>query len=529
MASARSNPGSARVTTSFHTYGTVTRAAMTPLRRALLGLGVAGVVMSIPVAAITATSDHTNLRGLIAVLGLVVAWSFLFTGLYAWDQRPDNLTGPLMVALAFSWMVGGLSASDLPGLWVAGSLLNGLPFAILIHLLFAFPSGRLQGRADRVFVGLAYFLTTVMPPIGVVFLDPAEAHDCDGCPANPLLIWDDQDIFAALQTFQSTLGAIVLGALVWSLIQRYRKAADDPDERVRNAPVWWAGGATLLLVIAVLATNVGPEGGNFDDYVFAAALILLATVPYAFWVGVLRSKLWRADRVAVENVRLDAELQARLDELRESRARIVEAGYAERRRVERDLHDGAQQRLVALALQLQLARSKMDSDPNAAAGVLETAAGELAEATDELRELARGIHPAVLTDRGLVPAVEALASRAPLPVSVEADDSLRAPQAVEAAAYFVVSEALTNVVRYANAEQAIVRVERRDGRLCVEVEDDGSGGATVKRGSGLRGLLDRVGALDGTLEIESETGHGTLVRATLPDREEPATSAGSTG
>jgi signal transduction histidine kinase len=241
-------------------------------------------------------------------------------------------------------------------------------------------------------------------------------------------------------------------------------------------------------------------------------------VPYAFGLGVLRSKLWRADVVAVENVRLDAELQARLDELRESRARIVEAGYAERRRVERDLHDGAQQRLVAVALQLQLVRSKMESDPGVAAGMLETAAGELAAATDELRELARGIHPPVLTDRGLVAAVEALAGRAPLPVTVEADGPVRAPEAVEAAAYFVVSEALTNVARYANAERAVVRVGRRDGLLCVEIEDDGSGGATVESGSGLRGLVDRVGALDGTLEVESEPGSGTLVRATLPDR-----------
>jgi signal transduction histidine kinase len=491
---------------------------MTPLRRALLGLGAGGVVFSIPIAAITATSDHTNLRGVMAVVGLVVAWSFLFTGLFAWDQRPDNLTGPLMVALAFSWLLAGLRASDVPGLWATGALLNGLPFAILIHLLFAFPSGRLQARTDRLFVALGYFVTIVMPPIGFVFLNPAVADDCAECPENPLLIWDNQDVLDALVLLQSTLAVSVLGALVWHLIRRYRNAADDPDERVRNAPVWWAGGATLVLVIAVLTTNVGPEGGNFDDYLFAAALVLLATVPYAFWLGILRSKLWRADVVAVENVRLDAELQARLDELRESRARIVEAGYAERRRVERDLHDGAQQRLVALALQLQLARSKMDSDPDAAAGMLETAAGELAAATDELRELARGIHPAVLTDRGLVPAVQALAGRAPLPVSVEADNSLRAPEAVEAAAYFVVSEALTNVARYADAEQAVVRVQHRDGRLCVEVEDDGSGGATLERGSGLRGLFDRVGALEGTLEVESEPGHGTLVRATLPDR-----------
>jgi signal transduction histidine kinase len=489
---------------------------MTPLRRALLGLGVAGVALSMPIAAITATSDHTHLRGLMAVLGLVVAWSFLFTGLYAWDRRPDNLTGPLMVALAFSWLLAGLSGSNFAGLYIAGVLLNGLPFAILTHLLFAFPSGRLGRRSDRLFVGLGYFVTTVMPPIGIVFFDPAVSDDCSDCPANPLLIWDNQDVLDVLIAVQSTLAAVVLGAVIWHLLRRRRYAADDPDERVRNAPVWWAGGATLLLVIAVLATNVGPEEGNFDDYVFAAALVVLATVPYAFWLGILRSKLWRADVVAVENVRLDAELQARLDELRESRARIVEAGYAERRRVERDLHDGAQQRLVALALELRLVRAKLDTDPGAAAGMLDAAAGELAAATEELRELARGIHPAVLTDRGLVAAVDALASRAPLPVTVEADHAERAPEGIEAAAYFVVSEALTNVARHAEADCAVVRVIRSDARLLVEIEDDGRGGAELGGGSGLRGLADRVGALDGSLEVRSEVGGGTSVRVSFP-------------
>jgi signal transduction histidine kinase len=491
---------------------------MNPLRRALLGLGAGGIAIGIPMTAVIATSDHTNLSGLRAGLSLLVAWSFLGTGLYAWDRRPDNLTGPLMVALAFSWLLGGLSASNVPGLYIAGSLLNGLPFAILTHLLFAFPSGRLERRADRLFVGLGYFVTTVMPPIGIVFFDPAVSDDCTDCPSNPLLVWHNQDLFDLLVAIQSTLAAVVLGALIWHLVRR-RHESDDPNERVRNAPVWWAGGATLLLVLAVLATNVAPEEGDFDDYLFAASLAVLATVPYAFLLGVLRSRLWEAGVVADENVRLDAELQARLDELRESRARIVEAGYAERRRVERDLHDGAQQRLVALALQLQLVRSKLQSDPAEASELLDEATQELSGATEELRELARGIHPPVLTDRGLVAALEALAKRAPLPVTVEANETERAPEAVEAAAYFVVSEALTNVARHADAGQAVVRVARRDGLLCVEIEDDGAGGADVSTGSGLRGLADRVGALDGALEVESPAGRGTTVRARLPVRD----------
>jgi signal transduction histidine kinase len=488
---------------------------MNPLRRALLALGAAGVVLAVPVTAVIATSDHTNLKGLYAAVSLLVAWSFLGTGLYLWDRRPDNLTGPLMVALAFAWLLAGLSASDVPGLFIAGQSFNGLPFAILTHLLFAFPSGRLQSRWDRRFVGLGYAVTILGPAIGVAFYDPPVSDDCPDCPSNPLLIWNNQDAYDAGSAVSSVLAGIVLGALIWHLVRRWRNS-EDPSERVRDAPVWWAGGATLLLVLAVLATNLGPEEGNFDDYVFAAAQVVLATVPYAFWLGGLRSKLWEADVVAVENVRLDAELQARLEELRESRARIVQAGYAERRRVERDLHDGAQQRLVALALELQMVRAKLETDPALAAERLDAATRELTAATEELRELARGIHPPVLADRGLVPALEALAQRAPLPVRVEADEGQPAPEALEAAAYFVVSEALTNVARHAGADLAVVRVARPNGRLTVEIEDDGSGGADIAAGSGLRGLADRVGALDGTLEVESSPGRGTVVRADLP-------------
>ena len=384
---------------------------MNPLRRALLALGIAGVVLGVPITALNATSDHVNLPGLVAALAALVAWSFLGTGLVLWDRRPDNLTGPLMVALAFSWIAAGLAASNAPGLYIAGTLLSGLPFAILTHLLFAFPSGRLRTKWDRRFVLLGYLATTVGPAIGIFFFDPALSDGCPECPDNPLLIWNNQDAYDAGNAVTSVLAAVVLGALIWHLVSRWRDS-EDPSERVREAPVWWAGGATLLLVLVLLATNLGPEEGNFDDYLFAAALLLLATLPYAFWLGVLRSRLWEAEVVAVENVRLDAELQERLDELRESRARIVEAGYAERRRVERDLHDGAQQRLVALALELQMVRSKLASDPAAASELLDAATRELTGATEELRELARGLHPPVLADRGLVAALEALAQRA---------------------------------------------------------------------------------------------------------------------
>jgi signal transduction histidine kinase len=215
--------------------------------------------------------------------------------------------------------------------------------------------------------------------------------------------------------------------------------------------------------------------------------------------------------MALENERLAAQVRAQLEEVRASRERIVQAADAERRRVERDLHDGAQQRLVALAMRLDLARQTT----GASAALLDEATTELRAAVAEVRDLARGLHPTILVEAGLGPAIEALAERASVPVSVEAP-ARRFPANVEAAAYFVVAEALTNVARYAGA--TLVRVEiRADGdKLTIAVRDDGQGGADPERGSGLRGLTDRVAALGGQLAIESPPDGGTIVRADLP-------------
>jgi signal transduction histidine kinase len=220
--------------------------------------------------------------------------------------------------------------------------------------------------------------------------------------------------------------------------------------------------------------------------------------------------------LAMENERLQAQLRARVEELRTSRARIVEAGTKERRRLERNLHDGAQQRLVALSLTLRLAQANVAKDPDKAGQLLFAAQEELTLALGELRELARGIHPAVLSDRGLEAALEALAGRAPIPVELAQIPGEPLPEAVEAAAYFVVAEALTNVVKYAHASQATVSVSRYNGAAIVEVADDGVGGADPTRGSGLRGLADRVAALDGKMLLDSPAGAGTTLRAEIP-------------
>jgi signal transduction histidine kinase len=223
-----------------------------------------------------------------------------------------------------------------------------------------------------------------------------------------------------------------------------------------------------------------------------------------------------AARLALENERLQAELRLQLAEVRGSRARIVDAGDEERRRLERDLHDGAQQRLLSLGLALQLVRSELGSGANGAAALLGEAEAELDAALEELRELAQGIHPAVLTEQGLAPALRTLAARSRVPVEIHALPEQRLPAPVEAAAYFVVSEALANVAKHANASAVSVSVACRDGSVVVEVKDDGVGGAERRAGSGLAGLADRVNALDGSLAIESEPGRGTRLHAEIP-------------
>jgi signal transduction histidine kinase len=219
--------------------------------------------------------------------------------------------------------------------------------------------------------------------------------------------------------------------------------------------------------------------------------------------------------IAVENGRLQAELRARLEELRGSRARVIEAGQKERKRLERDLHDGAQQRLVALSMQLRLLAPRIRSDPAAAEALVAKATSELATSVNELRQLAQGIHPSVL-NHGLTVALESLAGRSTVPTALSVELAERLPEAVEIAAYFVVAEAITNIAKYAQASAANVHVSRRRGAAFVEVSDDGIGGADDARGSGLRGLADRVEALDGRLSVVSPAGCGTTITVVIP-------------
>jgi signal transduction histidine kinase len=242
------------------------------------------------------------------------------------------------------------------------------------------------------------------------------------------------------------------------------------------------------------------------------ALVLLLGIPALSALG----RLYTGYAVVLLGSNVDPAMSAQMTDLRDARSRIIEAADAERRRIERDLHDGAQQRLVALALTLRMAEKRSEAGHTDATELVRQAGDEAALALKELRDLARGIHPAILTNRGLPAALDDLAGRASVPVEVVAAPKDRLPEQVEATAYFVVSECLANIDKHARATSATVSVTPVGGNLVVTVRDDGVGGAGVDGGSGLQGLEDRVGALDGTLDVESPPGEGTIVHATIP-------------
>jgi signal transduction histidine kinase len=561
------------------------------------------VACAVPLAvAIHSVGGHH--RDLIAVFGPIIGGAFIGTGLFAWSRRPENRFGALMVALGFAYCLSGLIVSTDAWPFIGGLVLIALPYALLFHILLAFPSGRLATPGVRALALASYLVATLGWWACLVIEDTGRL----GLPANPLLIADEPGLFSALARIR--LGLVIVLIALLGLVLARRFAAAPRSQRRALSAVYLSGGLVLGLYAVWAALGVLVVAPELQEDLERARVIALATVPFAFVGGLLRSRVAGAAAVtglvarlgggdprpdalrdalaaalgdrslalayrlreregwvdasgapftpppagsgraatpverdgrpvallvhdaeedaelvaavggaaalALENARLDAELRANVVELRASRARIVESADAARRRIERDLHDGAQQQLVAVALALRTARRRLDRDPGTAGELLDAAADDLDAAIGALRDLARGIHPAVLSDRGLASALAALAQRAPLPVELDGCPDGRLPEPVEAAAYFVVAESITNVVRYAQATHARVAVTRGDGGLAVEVEDDGIGGADPGQGSGLRGLADRVAALDGRLEVRSDAGRGTTVRATIP-------------
>ena len=556
-------------------------------------------------AALILTSDHAELRGAVVGLGLVIGWGFIGAGLFAWARRPDNSVGSLMVLTGFAWFVAGLSSTDVPLLFSIGVWFGSVWVVTTMHTLLALPQGTLS-RGDRRIVRAAYLLVTVGVLPLYLFYDPAK--ECDRCPDNVFMITRSDTAVNIVGSVINVIGVVLIALVIRSLVRRWRGATR--AERRLYAPMYAAGIALMLALIAQLALQSTGATGSANDVIGLVGMIPFALVPYLFLGSFLRARLleggavtglmrrlsevpragrlrdaladalddsslelvyWIPERrryvdfrgrdydlptgdpnravhtvtrdgdrvaaiiydavpeaqahveavggaatLALVNERLEAELRAKVDELRRSRERMLRIGLEERRRLERDLHDGAQQRLVSMALNIRIARAKLNEDPLAADHLLETAGHELDSALEELRELARGIHPAVLTDRGLPTALETLANRAPVPVELAELPDERLPEAVELAAYFVVAEGLTNVAKYADATHATVGIARENGRLVVEVADDGVGGANPENGTGLRGLADRIAVLEGRLEIDSERGRGTILRAQIP-------------
>jgi signal transduction histidine kinase len=559
--------------------------------------------------ALILTSDFIPMREAWAVFGLLIGWSFIGTGLFAWARRPDNRVGALMAGTGFAWLLAGVGLSDYPLLFTLGNLLGSLYVAVAVHLLLAFPDGNLDTRGERRIVRTSYLLTTVgLLPV-YLFTEPSQLG-CDDCPDNILLVEPSETTMTVLSTIVNVVAFVLIVSVLVTLVRRWR-GASAPQRRFL-VPVYSAGVALMAALIVSLAVQTGGVDSSTSQVPFFAGLVPFGLVPWLFLgtlararmiqggaVGELIARLGEAPRpgelrdalaralgdptlelvywlpederfvdgsgrlvalpepgsgravtkverdgdcvaaivhdeltaeqqggyvdavgaaasLALENERLEAELRSKVEELRASRQRMLSIGLEERRRLERDLHDGAQQRLVSTALSMRLARSRLRDDPGGAELLLDGAAGELEAALEELRELARGIHPAVLTSRGLDAALEALARRAPMPVELERVPRGRLPEAVELAAYFVVAEALTNVAKYASATHATVDVERRNGRLVVQVSDDGVGGADPDLGTGLRGLVDRLAVIEGRLEIDSAPGQGTTITAKIP-------------
>ncbi|MEO8687652.1 MAG: ATP-binding protein [Solirubrobacteraceae bacterium] len=454
----------------------------------------AALVAGAVVVALELTSEHRDAKVVWAVFGPVVGLSFVGTGLYASRRRPESRTGALMILLGFAWFLFTLDAANSPLVYTVALVAGGLWGALFLHLGLSFPTGRLRSRLDRALVLAGYLVFPFASVPALLFADP-ERLGCPGCPANLLLIRSDDALAAFFTAFGVLLFFLLFVVVLVRAIGLWRRTG--AFERLQLTPVYVCSLLTFLLVTVARA--------GAGDAAWWAAFIATGLMPLAFLGGLLRSHVSH----------LDAELQERMEELRASRARLVTASDAARRRLERDLHDGAQARLVGLALLLRTARLRAPGD-HELTGLLDRAQDELRQSLAELRELARGIHPAVLTERGLEPALQSLVARAPVPVSVDARSAERLPGPVESAAYFVVSEALANVAKYSRASHATVSVERTNGHVTIEVADDGVGGADAGRGSGLRGLEDRLAALDGTLRLESPAGEGTRLRARIP-------------
>ncbi|MEO3814599.1 sensor histidine kinase [Sphaerisporangium sp. B11E5] len=509
------------------------------------------------------------------VTAVAVAVTFVIAGLVAVRLRPRNRVGVLMAGVGMLWVFAKLTGPP-TGVRVVPA---GAWAAVLAHLVVAFPTGRLGGLGPRLVVGTAYLsagLVAVLEvtgsvPGGVVRVVATAGALVSGVgvvvwqvgrwrrgtvpgrrSAGPVLgagvvaaalfvalkpaVIAGVDVRGFLPVMQAGLAAVplaYLGTLLRRRIDRGRVAELVVHLRDDVRPMR----ETLARVLHDPALEVGYWSAQSSGYVDVegrpvspppgdrvatridhdgAPLALLVHDPALLDDPELVEAACAAAGLALANERLTADLRARLRQLAESRGQVVRAAETERRRLERDLHDGVQQRLLSVPLTLGLAESALPARPDRAQALVAEAKATTLAVLAELRALSQGIHPPVLTERGLRGAVQELAALAPVPARLSLEIPAALPAEAETAAYYVVAEALANVTKHADAQEAFVSITAGGGRLLVEVRDDGRGGADPAAGSGLRGLAGRVGALGGTLHVDSPPGAGTRVRAVLP-------------
>jgi signal transduction histidine kinase len=500
---------------------------------------------------------------------LVTGWTLIACGLVAWSRRPGSRTGPLMAATGFTWFFGNFANSDVAAVdWLGAHALYGYR-GPLTHLLVTYPSGRFSSRFDRAAVAVGYAAAVVIPVwdseiativlAGLLVLVCARSYFRAVGPsrrARLLALWtaaglglvlaggavarlalsaaDASD--PSLLALEATLCALSIGLLAGLLAPSWERAAvtdlvvelgESRSGTLRDELARALGDPTLE--IGYWLPNEGAfvdtEGRPFplpDPRSERSVTIIegegwpvaaLVHTPAVLDDPGLREAVASAAQLAAANARLQAEVRTQVVELRESRRRILEAGDEERRRLERRLREGAEERLERLAE--QVSRAGLSTGSEAARERIDRTQAQLARTLEELHLLAHGLHPRVLAEAGLVGALASLAEQAPVRVEVIAPAS-KLPTEVEAVAYFLASEALANIAKHASASEVSVSVTSSDGRVRVEIEDDGLGGADPARGTGLRGLADRVEALGGTLHVKSPTGGGTRLAAEIP-------------
>ena len=436
----------------------------------LVVIGVLGAAFGLLSELVQASNGVSPERMLI---DFAVGQAYLVGGLVAWARDPDNRSWRIMTALGWAWYVGNYAASTIPLLGTAAAVLADTDAVLLILLVLAYPTGRLEEHLHRAVVLVAAVGLTGANLLFVLTGSRAPALFLGLALTAALLILVPRRWLTATRELRRVLVPTVIAALV-----------------------------TLVTVGAAIVAQLVELDGATRAFILAARDVGVLAIPIGFIVG--------SFQLADERVR-------------RSRARLIEATDLERRRLERDLHDGAQQRLVALSLALRHLRGMVEgTNQPALVADVDAAQDELRTALAELRELAHGIHPAVLTEAGLAGALPSLADRASVPATITAVPDRRLPPAVEATAYFVASEALANAAKHAEASMVSVEARVQGEELHLVVRDDGRGGANLAAGTGLTGLEDRVSALGGQLSVDSQRGHGTTLTARIP-----VTGAGS--